>query len=204
MDNKMEQNGVNVQNTPNGAQFDAANTGATGPMAPEVSNATVEPLEAKSANVDKKNRWMLPVLIVCLVLALGGVGIGIWAVLDGNARVDSLNAQVDSLRSENAELTEQIERITPITNETEDSSDMPGGSEPKYWAAAEVVDGALHVLDGDGNVVAQSDIGEVTVNEIINCEAAVEDIVLTCTVSTPEGEVVFSYDAYSNSLKSSL
>ena len=57
----------------------------------------------------KKGKGMLLGLVLCLLLAVGGIGFGVWAMMDGNARADKLNKQITNLNSQIVALQEQIE-----------------------------------------------------------------------------------------------
>lgn len=190
----MEPNNTNTQDTLSATQSDAtANAEATAPVAPvepaapnpAVSAAT--PDEPKAEDKKKKNNAMLVALILCLVLALGGVGFGIWAMVDGNARVDNLNTEVASLKSEKAELEQQIADINSTP------------SEVKEWASTEVRNGVFYVFDANGETIAQSEASWPAINEVKECKPSDDNTLLTCTVDTVEGEAQLMYDAKGNS-----
>ena len=56
---------------------------------------------------DRKTAWILAIVLL-LIIAAGGVGFGVWAYVDGNTQREQLNAQVNDLQQENAELQEQL------------------------------------------------------------------------------------------------
>lgn len=64
---------------------------------------------------EKSSKGMLFGLILCAVLAVGGIGFGVWAMIDGNTRTDSLNSQITSLREQNSNLLDQVGDI--VTDE---------------------------------------------------------------------------------------
>lgn len=47
-------------------------------------------------------------MIMCAVLAAGGIGFGVWTVVDGNTQKDNLNKQISTLKAQNSELIGQI------------------------------------------------------------------------------------------------
>lgn len=55
----------------------------------------------------KKTGWILAVVLL-LIVAIGGVGFGVWAMMDGNAQKDALNSQISALKQQNNDLQEQL------------------------------------------------------------------------------------------------
>lgn len=160
--------------------------------------ATTETIESATNN-KKKGQWMLPTAIICLVLGLGGVGFGIWALLNSNTRVSELNTEVNSLRSQNEELNVQNEALNEEVEEL--SKGNTGGGQ---WASTEIRDGVFYVLDANGNIIAQSDAGGPSVSEIVSCESSSDNTVLKCIVNTTEGEGWFLYDVQGSGLETSF
>lgn len=56
----------------------------------------------------KKNTGMILGMVVLGILAIGGVGFGIWAMMDGNARVDELNKQIKASKVQDNDLLNKI------------------------------------------------------------------------------------------------
>lgn len=56
----------------------------------------------------KKTGWILAVVLL-LIVAIGGVGFGVWAMMDGNAQKDALNSQISALKQQNSELQEKLD-----------------------------------------------------------------------------------------------
>lgn len=160
--------------------------------------ATTETIESATNN-KKKGQWMLPTMIICLVLGLGGVGFGIWALLNSNTRVSELNTEVNSLRSQNEELTVENQALNEEVEEL--SKDETGGGQ---WATTEVRDGVFYVLDASGKVIAQSDASGPAVSEVVSCESSSDNTVLKCVVNTTEGEGWFLYDVQGSGLETSF
>lgn len=169
------------------------------PVAPAESVTPVATSVEPAASSQRKGQWMLPVSIVCLVLGLGGVGFGVWAMINSNAQVGGLNAEIDSLRSQNEELTTKTAALTEQVEEL--SKNKSGGDQ---WGSTEVRDGVFYILDKDGNIIAQSDASGPVVSEIEACESSAENTVLKCTVKTAEGEGWFLYDVQGDGLETSF
>jgi len=216
----MEPNSMDTQNTSNGAQFGAAEgAGLAAQTGPAASTATpmaqtettvpqmepggrVEPgiqmesreqAEPKADGEKKKSHTMLLVVILCLVLAAGGVGFGIWAMVDS----DKKDGEIASLREQNEELSEIVE-VFSSGAEVPTEDDKP--AEPKKWASTEIVDGVFHVLDSAGQVLAQSDSSWPSFIEVLSCESSSGDTLLSCKVNTAEGEGQVLYDANGGSI----
>ena len=80
-------------------------------VAEQVTVAEMGSAPAMPEAPKKKSNGMLIGLILCLLLAIGGVGFGIWMMMDGNTQKDNLNKQISDLRKQNNDLLEQIEEI---------------------------------------------------------------------------------------------
>ena len=100
------------------------NTGVNNNMG-TVNNATrpVQPVAAPAAPQDasqdvvfqdkpKKNSYLILGMILFAVLAAGGIGFGVWAMMDGNAQTAKLNEQIDALEQQNDSLQQQNEELT--------------------------------------------------------------------------------------------
>lgn len=78
---------------------------------PNIENIPEPPKEnlmAAGTKEKKGGKGMLIGLILCLLLAAGGVGFGVWAMMDGSTAKDNLNAQIVSLKAQNSELLDQV------------------------------------------------------------------------------------------------
>jgi uncharacterized protein HemX len=60
----------------------------------------------------KGGNGMLYGMILCAVLAIGGIGFGVWAMMDGNSQKNSYEEQISALKKQNNELQEKIENNT--------------------------------------------------------------------------------------------
>ena len=77
---------------------------------PNIENVPEPPKEnlmAAGTKEKKGGKGMLIGLILCLLLATGGIGFGVWAMMDRSTTKDNLNAQIVSLKAQNSELLEQ-------------------------------------------------------------------------------------------------
>lgn len=194
----MEPNEINNQSTSNQTPIIATNPGTVAPTEPTIT--PVEPTMARTepnANdgKKKKNQWSIIALIICVLLAIGGIGFGIYTVVDSNNKVNELNKKVNSLQEENNTLKEQI---------NSQSAGNGGQIEVRNWSSTEIQNGVFSVLDDSGNVIVQSDANGPNVTEIYSCESSSEDTILTCMVNTSDGEGWFLYDVYGDSLASSF
>ena len=101
--------------------------------APEVAVTQVEePVPTNSMVAEpeapKKGHGMLVGLILCLLIAAGGIGFGVWAWMDGNTQKDALNSQIAELKKQNNELREKLsnkpEVEEDVTVDVETESDV--------------------------------------------------------------------------------
>ena len=56
----------------------------------------------------KKNHGMLYGMILLAILAAGGIGFGVWAMMDGNSRAQKKDEQISQLQSQLAEKSEVV------------------------------------------------------------------------------------------------
>lgn len=57
---------------------------------------------------NKKTGWILAVVLL-LIVAIGGVGFGVWTMMDGNAQKDALNSQISALKQQNNDLQDKLD-----------------------------------------------------------------------------------------------
>ena len=79
-----------------------------GAVAPQSVPTAPENIMAQGVSAKKSNKGMIFGMVFLAILAIGGIGFGVWAYMDGNAQKDSLNLQVADLKTQNAKLLEQI------------------------------------------------------------------------------------------------
>ena len=63
-------------------------------------------------------------MIIFAILALGGIGFGVWAWMDGNTQKDALNTQISTLKQQNEELAEKINDGDTIINIDTDGNEI--------------------------------------------------------------------------------
>ena len=145
----------------------------------------------------KKSNGMILGMILLALIAAGGIGFGVWAMMDGNSQKETLNSQISTLQEENNELQEKVAELESTIETYENSEASETGD-----FEAEVVEGVFYVKDSEGNVLAQSE--SLTVTELTACEYLAEDSTLKCTVVTPDGEGWFVFNTVENTLSSSF
>ena len=67
----------------------------------KIVSEAVEISNEVSQNTDenkRKNNGMLVGMILLAVLAVGGIGFGVWAMVDGDSQEKQLNIQIDTLK----------------------------------------------------------------------------------------------------------
>ena len=57
----------------------------------------------------KKNLGVIFGMVFLAILAAGGIGFGVWAMMDGNSQKEQLNEQISVLRTQNNELMDKLE-----------------------------------------------------------------------------------------------
>lgn len=76
---------------------------------------TPTPMQATPALKKKSSATMLSIVLL-LILALGGIGFGVWAWMDKNDQVDKLNKQLSSVRTENSDLVNKVAELEEKIN----------------------------------------------------------------------------------------
>ena len=152
----------------------------------------------------KKTGWILAVVLL-LIVAIGGVGFGVWAMMDGNAQKEQLNSQISTLKKQNSELSEQItllnEQIDTMNKNSFESNVIETG-DGDVSLTTEVTDGVLYIKDNNDNIlVSDSTIG---VTEIVSCEYLTESNSLRCSVMVSDNDGWILYDIANNVLTSSF
>ena len=69
----------------------------------------------------KKNMAIILGMVFLTILAAGGIGFGVWAMVDGNQQKETFDRQIEVLKKQNNELQEQLSSVIP---EEDDSSDV--------------------------------------------------------------------------------
>ncbi len=133
-------------------------------------------------DTSKKSKGMIIGMVVLALLATGGIGFGVWAMMDGNSQKEQLNGKISDLESE---IVQKNDKISELESKNSSSS----------------VQQQQEYLD-EGQ-------GEFTIIEIGDCimdSGTVEDGVknneiLKCRATTSNGEGIFTWDSDSNRLR---
>ena len=115
----MEQN----QNVNNIQKPAGATSGAAGPVnepsTPEGSGGDVV-----FRDKPKKKTAVVLTIVLLVLLAAGGIGFGVWAMMDGNSQVAKKDEQIAELREQLAEKSGVVVDDTTITNDSDTNSPM--------------------------------------------------------------------------------
>lgn len=170
---------------------------------PAQAPAPEQNMMAQGVNAQKKGKGMLYGMVLLGVLAVGGIGFGVWTMMDGKAQKETLSSQVSTLKTQNEELTNKVAELEGIIQEYE-NKEKSGTGETAAWSSenVEIVDGAFFVKDNKGEIVAQSEVAVIT--EVVSCEYLEESTALKCTVTTADGEGWFQYNTVDGVLTSSF
>ena len=118
---QLENNNVNTAAAPQndaGAAMDAAIK--TQPQETATQENMMAQGTAKGKNAgEKKGKGMVLGMIFLVILAVGGIGFGMWAMMDGNSQKEQLNSQISTLKQQNSELQEKLSNATTITTDTD-------------------------------------------------------------------------------------
>ena len=106
----MEQGASNTVNTP---VVDMSTPQASSPVE---ANPPVKD-NAVFTNKPKKNKGMILGMVLLGFLAVGGIGFGVWAMMDGNAQKEQLNSQISVLKEQNDKLA--VQQLSPSENNSE-------------------------------------------------------------------------------------
>ena len=148
------------------------------------------PMESTALPEKKKSNGMLLGLILCLLLTAGGIGFGVWVMMDGNSRVDSLNAKIKTLQDEKNDLLGQIDKLNEELKNMENNE----------WSelSTELENGVFYVLDENGEAIAQTD-DSIEIKEVVSCDWSADNTIMDCEVVTREGNGQLLYDVFSES-----
>ena len=108
----------------------------------------------------KTGNGMLIGMILCALIALGGVGFGVWAMMDGNTQKEQLNSQISAIKKQNEELLNKInddEHNNPIikSNNPGEKYRLSFYSSNVYWDASGDFKSVLISVDEDENISCQ-------------------------------------------------
>ena len=74
---------------------------------PEQNDVVVDGTSEKK----KSGNGMLIGMILCVILAVGGIGFGVWAIIDGNAKKNDLVTEISALKDQINESNEKNEQL---------------------------------------------------------------------------------------------
>ena len=161
-------------------------------------NTTVTASEQNNAmagGVSEKiesGKGMLYGMILCAILAIGGIGFGVWAMVDGNSRKNSCEEQISTLKSRISELIQQNtdlqvqidnqkEQTTDDKNEDQDD-DVIDNISSTWPVTASLVGEEIYFTNSDDEVVAKDSFYSFV--SIKDCTTLEEEKVLRCGTET--------------------
>ena len=147
----------------------------------------------------KKNHGMLYGMILLAILAAGGIGFGVWAMLDGNSRVQKkdeqvaeLNNQVESLQQEKNDLSERIDELE--NSHLEAQADIVQNQED----IAEVQEQLAEEQKQEESGYRVESIGQCVAD---GGTVASSVFILKCEATTSQGAGKFVYNSQDNVLR---
>lgn len=146
----------------------------------------------------KGGNGMMIGMILAIILAVGGIGFGVWAMMDGNSQKEQLNQQISALKQQKDALEKQVEELNEKVNKKEDESNFVSEIVAPEWGEAEAVieNGVFTITNADGEVYIQLD--DYVVEEIVSCDSGTEEapLPMTCVVKTEDGEakIIYNFD----------
>ena len=146
------------------------------------------------SNKPKPSKGMIVALVCAIALAVGGIGFGVWAMMDGSIQKEQLNSQISTLTAQSNELREQLDETIEKDEDT------------VFWPATLVhSDNKIYMINDSDKVVAVLEVPMV-IQGIIGCSAAVTedgaDNNLVCAgVSNTGQEFGFSYNTDDGTLE---
>ena len=94
-------------------------------MEPNQNNQNVEPVSNSDVvfrDKPKINKGVIVGMVCLALLAVGGISFGVWAMMDGNAKVTKKNEQIAEL---NSKLTEEKQSVSDeVAMEDDGTSDV--------------------------------------------------------------------------------
>ena len=110
-----------VANQNNSEQNDAALEMQAAMVAEQVANPVEPPKENIMAEtaVKKSGKGALIAAVLFAILAVGGIGFGVWTMMDANSQKEALNKKITALNSSNDSLMDQIEELNKRIEELE-------------------------------------------------------------------------------------
>ena len=179
-------------------------------MEPSQTSAPALEPKPESENImatgtPKKGKGMLYGMIILAIVAIAGIGFGVWAMLDKKAQEEQLNSQITVLKTQTNEL---LDKLSEAETEAEAERDTENAKEEQETVSSWPV--KVGVLLSDFYVLNDSD-KVVTKDESINivrlevCDSPVGPGVIkeiTCGVVYDGGkEGMYLYDGETGTLR---
>ncbi|MBR3132390.1 hypothetical protein IKG33_03210 [Candidatus Saccharibacteria bacterium] len=110
-------------NGPEGQRLETAVKEVTEVEARPIAN---EPVKSDIVFNDKpkKSGGMILGMVLFAILAAGGIGFGVWAMMDGNAQKEQLNEQINTLKTQNNELMDKLGAAGSGSNTTDETTTL--------------------------------------------------------------------------------
>lgn len=142
----------------------------------------------------KKGNAMLLGMIVFALLAAGGIGFGVWAMLDGNSQIAKKDEQISALKKQNNELQDKITELeevnTDIQSEDEEAQEQAEEAEEQV-----TVEETLEEATVDENGYQVLSIGECLFDG-----GSGKTYILKCDGKTSLGDGKFVWNSEDNKL----
>lgn len=117
-----------MNNMPNNEPAGAPQVAPEQVVTEQVTVAEAGPVVLEPEKPKKKSNGMLLGLILCLLLAAGGIGFGVWAMMDGNTQKENSEKQISDLKAQNSKLSEQVAALQEENSDNgKDKADYSGG-----------------------------------------------------------------------------
>ena len=114
---------------------DITNTQINAPVSvPEQNNVMTQGVSEKK----KGGKGMLYGMVFCMVLAIGGIGFGVWAMMDGNNQMTKLNEQITKSNNQITTLNEQLAECNAESDVLDDEMDESTDEESDKNAVVEL------------------------------------------------------------------
>ena len=156
--------------------------------APTTTKASETPT-MEATGVKKSSKGVLFGMVLLGILAVGGIAFGVWEMMDGNARADSLNEQISTLKSQNSELMDKIEELEEAHSEIQD--DVTNNQE------------AIEEMQEEVSNQEEEGYRILSFGECVGDAGTTQGgtMIVKCDVETSVGAGKIVYDSESNTMK---
>lgn len=172
---------------------------------PELEPKPKEEQNMMAAGTPKKNnKGMILGMVFLAILAIAGIGFGVWTMLDSNTQKDQLNSQITALKAQNSEL---LDKLADSEAEIEAETEIEDTEEQKtisLWPATMGEIGyKFYVINDLGEVITSDSSMEI--KDVVSCDIPVGPQTIKeiqCGVVTREDkEGVYFYNGETGILK---